>query len=111
MSDPIRPENSLSPNAALLGTAISVAPTAIGCAVGLLLADRMKSKTRQNVATTLLAIGALSAAPLAVDYIGRLMNSPARSRGSNRRLEGIRSTGVNVESDILGGEEYFLEEM
>ncbi|MCF6311208.1 MAG: hypothetical protein L3J39_02035 [Verrucomicrobiales bacterium] len=111
MSDPIRPEDPLSPNAALLGTAISIAPTAVGCAVGLLLADRMKSKTRHNLATTLLAIGALSAAPLAVDYIGRVLNSPARSRGSNRRLAGIRSNGVNVAPDILGGEEYFVDEM
>ncbi|MFK5922150.1 MAG: hypothetical protein QM496_08210 [Verrucomicrobiota bacterium] len=111
MPDPIRPEDPLSPNAALLGTAISIAPAAIGCAVGLLLADKMKSKTRQSLATTLLTIGALSTAPLAVDYIRRIVNSPSRSRGSNRRLAGIRSTGVNVEPDILGGEEYFVDEM
>lgn len=111
MPDPIRPEDPLSPNAALLGTALSVAPAAVGCAVGLLLADRLKSESRHGLATTLLTIGALSAAPLAVDYISRVLNSPSRRRGSRRRLAGIRSNGVNIEADIIGGEEYFVDEM
>lgn len=111
MTDPIRPENSLSPNAALLATAVSIAPAALGCAVGLLLADRMKRETRHSLASTLLVVGVLSATPLAVDYINRALNSPARHRGSRRRLAGIRSNGVNLEADILGGEEYFVDEM
>lgn len=111
VTDPIRPEDSLSPNAALLGTAVSIAPAALGCAVGLLLADRMKRETRHSLASTLLAVGVLSATPLAVDYINRVLNSPARRRGSRRRLAGIRSNGVNLEADILGGEEYFIDEM
>lgn len=111
MSDPIRPEDPLSPNTTLLGTALSVAPAAVGCAVGLLLADRLKSESRHGLATTLLTIGALSAAPLAVDYISRVLNSPSRRRGSRRRLAGIRSNGVNIEADIIGGEEYFVDEM
>lgn len=111
VTDPIRPEYSLSPNAALLGTAVSIAPAALGCAVGLLLADRMKRETRHNLALTLFAVGALSATPLAVDCIYRVLNSPARRRGSRKRLAGIRSNGVNLEADILGGEEYFVDEM
>jgi len=111
VSDPIRSENTLSPNAVLLGTAVSVAPAAVGCAVGLLLADRLKGESRHGLATALLTIGALSAAPLAVDYINRVLNSPARRRGSRRRLAGIRSNGVNLEPDILGGEEFFVDEM
>ena len=111
VSDPIRPDDHLSPNATLLGTAVSVAPAAVGCAVGLLLADRMSKDTRHSLATTLLTVGALSAAPLAIDYIARVLNSPSRLRGSNRRLAGIRSNGVNLEPDILGGEEFFVDEM
>ena len=111
MSDPLRPEDPLSPNAALLGTAVSIAPAAVGCAVGLLLADRIGKKSRHSLATTLLTIGALSAAPLAVDYISRVLYSPSRRRGSRRRLAGIRSNGVNLEADILGGEEFFVDEM
>jgi len=101
----------VTPNAALLGTAVSIAPTAVGCAVGLLLADRMKRETRHSLASTLLAVGVLSATPLAVDYINRVLNSPARRRGSRKRLASIRSNGVHHEADILGGEEYFVEEM
>jgi len=71
----------------------------------------MKSKTRHSLATTLLTVGALAAAPLAVDYVNRVLNSPARRRGSKRRLAGIRSNGVNLEADIIGGEEYFVDEM
>ena len=54
----LHPDHQRTPNATLLGTALSVAPAAIGCAVGLLLADRMKGRTRQTVASGLLTVGA-----------------------------------------------------
>ncbi|MGY8640444.1 MAG: hypothetical protein ACKVJU_05025 [Verrucomicrobiales bacterium] len=101
----------IPPNTTLLGTALSVAPAAVGCAVGLLLAEKMKSKTRQSVAGSLFAIGALATLPLAIDYVAKSMNSPSRVRGSNRRLEGIRYAGMDPEMDIVGGEEYFVDEV
>lgn len=104
----LRKEETAPPNPTLLGTALAVAPAAVGCAVGLLLADRMKRKSRQSVAAGLFALGALATVPLAVDYVTKTINGPNRSRGSRRRLQAIRQSGA--ESEIVGGEDYFLEE-
>ncbi len=104
----LRKEEKPTPNPTLLGTALAVAPAAVGCAVGLLLADRMKKKSRQSVASALFTLGALATVPLVVDYVSKTIDSPSRKRGSNRRLEGIRQGGAD--SEIFDGEEYFLEE-
>ncbi|NNE94353.1 MAG: hypothetical protein HKN23_22110 [Verrucomicrobiales bacterium] len=104
-------EDPPSPATALIGTALSVAPAAVGCAVGLLLADRFKNKTRQTLAGTLFTVGALATLPLAIDYVTKTINSPSRLRGSTRRLEGIRQGGTNPEVDIIGGEEFFVDEV
>ena len=101
----------IPPNTTLLGTALSVAPAAVGCAVGLLLSEKMKSKTRQTVAGSLFALGALATLPLAIDYVTKTMNSPTGRRGSDRRLDGIRHSGIDPEIDIVGGEEYFANEV
>lgn len=89
-------------NATLVGTALSIAPAAIGCAVGLLIADKMRRSTRNTVTTTLLTLGALATLPLAVDFLARTVNSPSFGRGSRRRLESIRHGGFNPDADIYG---------
>ncbi len=98
-------ENQPAANATLVGTALSIAPAAIGCAVGMIVADKMKSSTRNTVASTLLTLGALATLPLAIDFLARTLNSPAYRRGSNRRLEGIRHGGFNPDTDIYGIED------
>ena len=96
-----------APDAALLGTALSVAPVAVGCAVGLLLADRIKGRTRHGLASGLFAIGALATLPLVIDYVGRRLDHPAWQRGRQRRIESIRDSGTFPDADLLGGETYF----
>lgn len=99
-----------SPDPALLGTAVSVAPAAIGCAVGLLIADKMKSRARGSLAGSLFAVGVLATLPFAIDYIAKTANSPSKARGRTRRLDAIGQGGIDPETDIIGGEEYFVEE-
>lgn len=103
----LHPDHQRTPNATLLGTALSVAPAAIGCAVGLLLADRIKGRTRQTVASGLFTLGALATLPLVLDCVGKTLDHPGFRRGSQRRLESIRDSGSFP--DVVGGEEYFLE--
>ena len=105
-------ESIPEPNPTLLGTALTVAPAAVGCAVGLLLADRIKGKARSNLASTLLTIGAAATLPLAIDYVTKTIDSPSRARGSRKRLQSIRNSGVDAvdyEEGIVDGEELFNE--
>lgn len=87
-------DHSRSPSPTLLGTALAVAPVAVGCAAGLLLADRVSSRTRHGLASGLLAIGALATLPLVVDYVSKTIDSPAYRRGRQRRLQHIRDSGA-----------------
>lgn len=95
------------PDSTLLGTALTVAPAAVGCAVGLLLAEKLSSRGRQSAAVTLFGIGVVATLPLAIDYVTKSLNSPTGQRGSRRRLEKIREGAPDEE--IIGGEDYFLE--
>lgn len=98
----LHPDHRHSPNPTLLGTALSVAPAAVGCAVGLLLADRWKKADRHGLAAGLLAVGALATLPLVVDAVSRTVDSPAFRRGRQRRLEQIRDSGAYAgEADDL----------
>jgi|GEM_PF-2951834 len=88
--------------------ALVIAPAAIGCAVGLLLADKLKGESRSSLASTLLTLGTLAALPLAIGLADKALNNPARESVSRRRLRRIRESGP--EADIVGGDEYFLEQ-
>lgn len=105
-----------SPRAALVGTALAVAPAAIGCAAGLLIAERVPGRVaRQGLAFGLFTLGALAAAPLILDSVSRTIDHPAFRRGRQRRLAQIRDSGafldgVTDDPELLGGEEYFVDQ-
>ncbi|MCB1230222.1 MAG: hypothetical protein KDN19_08150 [Verrucomicrobiae bacterium] len=90
----LHPDHRRSPSTTILGTALAVAPAAVGCAVGLLLADRVKGRSRTGLASGLLALGALATLPLVIDSVTRTLDHPAFSRGRQRRLEQIRDSGA-----------------
>ena len=92
----------------LVNASLSVAPAAVGCAVGLLIADKLKSESRTNLASTLLTLGALAALPWAISYANKALKNPANERASKRRLRTIRDSGTEV--DIVGGDDYFLDQ-
>jgi hypothetical protein len=86
--------------------ALTTASAAAGCALGILFGRGM-SRTSANIAAlSLLATGALIAAPSLTEIINRVANRPASARGSRKRLEGIRNGSVPAE----GAEIYALDE-
>ncbi len=86
--------------------ALTTASAAAGCALGILFGRGM-SRTSSNVAAlSLLATGALIAAPALTELISRVANRPASARGSRKRLEGIRNGAVPAE----GADIYSMEE-
>lgn len=95
----LHPDHRRAPNPARLGIALSVAPLAVGCAAGILLAGRVNGRTRQGVASGLLALGVIAVMPLAIDTVSRALDHLAFRRGSQRRLERIRDSGACAVGD------------
>ena len=78
-----------------------VTRTAIGLGLGILIADKIKPAVRQVTAITLLAIGALAAAPWLVKITVGQINRPESEWGSRARLRSIRGdSGYSLDSDI-----------
>ena len=111
----MHPDFRRTPRASLLASALAIGPVAIGCGVGLLLADRVRGGSRHALASGLFSLGALAALPLMIDYASKTLDHPRSARGSQRRIERIRDSGAFPDADgdavagILGGEEYFLD--
>lgn len=85
---------------ALLGCALSVAPAAVGCAVGILLSDKMTKRTRQVTALTLFSMGVISAMPYVVDYVSKRVNGPTTARGQQRQRRLIRDGALPAEAEL-----------
>jgi hypothetical protein len=79
-----------------------VTQTAVGCAVGLLLAGKIGRPAQKTTAATLLGIGALLALPALIDVVSDVVNGPDSERGQRKRLDSIRTdSGLSDEADIL----------
>ena len=75
--------------------------TAIALGLGILLADKIKPPLRQTTAMSLLAIGALAAAPWLVKITVGQINRPESKWGSRARLRSIRGdSGYTLDNDI-----------
>ena len=75
--------------------------TAIGLGLGILLADKIRPAVRQAAGITLLAIGALAAAPWLVKITVGQINRPESDWGSRARLRSIRGdSGYTSDNDI-----------
>ena len=75
--------------------------TAIGLGLGILLGDKITPRVRQATAITLLAIGALAAAPWLVKMTVGQINRPESDWGSRARLRSIRGdSGYSSDNDI-----------
>lgn len=89
-----------SQEAALLGCAISVAPAAVGCAVGILLGEKMSKRSAQVSAFALVSVGLISAAPYMVDYVMKRINGPWTARGQRRQRSIIRDGALPAEAEF-----------
>jgi hypothetical protein len=85
----------------------ALAPAAIGCALGILFGRGLSRSTANITALALLATGAALAGPRVVDLIGAAANRPGSERGSRRRLEGIRDSGL-PDQDVEG---FFIDDV
>lgn len=86
----------------LAASLITVTQTAVGCGLGLLLADKLEHKTRKNVALGFLSIGVLAAIPLITEYLIRQINRPESARGMKKRLDSIRDdAGVAEDAEVF----------
>lgn len=69
---------------------IAVAQTALGCGVGLLLAERMEASVRKTVAISLLSVGAASLLAVSAGIVSGLVAGPNSKFGARKRLASIR---------------------
>jgi len=86
-------------------TALSLAPAAAGCAIGLLLSKHIKRRHRDPVATAFVALGTAAVVPIAADTVKRLVRGPTSRHGANRTLDEIRhhdGLPVSEEEEHLG---------
>jgi len=83
------------------GYAATIAPAAVGCALGLLFGRGMERRSANIAALTLLAAGLVVAGPAVADIIQRAANRPSTRRGSQKRLAGIRD-GALPDQDVEG---------
>jgi hypothetical protein len=75
--------------------------TAIGLGLGILMAEKIKPPLRQTTAITLLAIGALAAAPWLLKITLGQITRPETEWGSRARLRSIRGdAGYTSDNDI-----------
>lgn len=79
-----------------------VTQTAVGCALGLLLAGKIGRPAQKTTAATLLGVGALLALPAVVNMVTDALNGPGSERGERRRLDSIRTnSGLPDDVQIL----------
>lgn len=75
----------------------SAAPTLLGAAAGVLVADLIHQDSRRPVAFTLAALGLCALAPLVVGTAVDLVNGPNSRYGSRRTLRRIRDAGASTD--------------
>ena len=84
-----------------MGHLLILTRTAIGLGIGMLVADKIKSPTRQTAAIALMSVGALAAVPFLVKVALARINRPESERATRARLRSIRhDSGYPSETDI-----------
>ena len=86
------------PAAALL----TISQAAIGCGIGILLADKIGEKRRNTTAIGMLCLAIATTAPALVGGVVDLINGPQSKLGVRRRLRSIREdSGLHAEEEVL----------
>ena len=81
---------------------LSLARTAFGLGIGMLIADKVRRPFRQATAIALVSVGALAAVPLLVKVAMERINRPESERGSRKRLRSIRDdSGFQSDTDAF----------
>ncbi len=81
---------------------LSLARTAFGLGIGMLIADKVRHPFRQATAIALVSVGALATVPLLVKVAMERINRPESERGSRKRLRSIRDdSGFQSDTDAF----------
>ena len=83
-------------------TLLTISQTAIGCGIGILLANKISENKRNTAAAGMLLLAIATTAPALVGVIAELINGPQSKLGMRRRLRSIREdSGLHAEEEIL----------
>jgi hypothetical protein len=81
---------------------LTVSQAAIGCGIGILLADRFAENRRNIAAVGMLCLAIATTAPSLVGVMVDLINGPQSKLGVRRRLRTIREdSGLQAEEEFL----------
>ena len=81
---------------------IAVTQAAVGCGIGLLLANRFKTNARKVTGWLMVSLGVASVTPFLVGYFASTANRPGSARAMRRRLASIRrDCGYSEIADAL----------
>jgi hypothetical protein len=77
---------------------LTISQAAIGCGIGILLADKVTENRRNTAAVGMLCLAVATTAPALVGVVADLINGPQSKLGVRRRLRSIREdSGLQAE--------------
>jgi uncharacterized membrane protein AbrB (regulator of aidB expression) len=83
-------------------TLLTISQAAIGCGIGILLADKIGENRRNTAAIGMLCLAIATTAPALVGVVVDLINGPQSKLGVRRRLRSIREdSGLHAEEEVL----------
>jgi uncharacterized membrane protein AbrB (regulator of aidB expression) len=83
-------------------TLLTVSQAAIGCGIGILLADKIGEKRRNLATVALLSVAIATIIPAVVGVLADLINGPHSKLGVRRRLRSIREdSGLQAEEEVF----------
>ncbi len=99
--------NSQDPSKKLVEASAECAPTVLGVAAGIFLADLMHRNARRPVAFAIAVLGVAAIAPVVVETVREKVAGPNTRRGTQRTLQSIREGAGAPARDI----DYVKEEL
>ena len=81
---------------------VALTQTAVGCGIGLLVAEKMEESTQKTTAIALLSLGLISTVSLAVGFAAKTWFGPGSERAARRQLRSIRNdSGLSEDVEIF----------
>ena len=94
--------SSIRPKQIEVASLVAVTQAAVGCGIGLLLANRFKATARKVTGWIMVSLGVASVTPVLVGYFARTANRPGSARAMRRRLDSIRhDSGFSENADVF----------
>jgi uncharacterized membrane protein AbrB (regulator of aidB expression) len=83
-------------------TLLILSQAAIGCGIGILVADKIGEKKKTPAVVVLLSIAIATTIPAVVGILADLINGPQSKLGVRRRLRSIREdSGLHAEEEVF----------